>query len=100
MMMMCVGMCKSSVNGFHHLLAVIEMMLHTLDLLIILMPLSGYEYHGAGAGKGHGGAYGLTAVGDVQCAGARLVIEAGFHVGEDGLGLLKSRIVRGKDHAL
>ena len=47
-------------------LAVVEMMLHTFDFLIVLVSLAGYEDYAAGGGEGCGCADSLAAVCDVE----------------------------------
>ena len=84
-------------NLLQHL-AVVEVVLDTLNFLIVLVPLPGHEHHIAALRKGAGCANGFPAVGNLQAAGREVTIQAFFHLPQDFLGILIARIVAGENH--
>ena len=69
---------------------VVEVMLHTLYLLVILMSFSSYEYHVALLRHHAGCAYCLTTVGDGYHLLHLLRIESGKHIVDDVLWFLEA----------
>lgn len=72
---------------------VVEVMLHTLYILIVLMSLAGYEHYVALLCHHAGGAYSLAAVDNGYHLLHLLRVESGEHVVDDVLRLLEARVV-------
>ena len=81
------------VKDFAYHLAVVKVVLDAAYFLIVLVSLACDEHYCAASGHRDGLADGLAAVGDVECLGTGGVIEPGFHLCDDGLGLLEAGIV-------
>ena len=76
------------------------MCLYSIDYLIVLVALSGYEHYGSVWSRHYGGSYGLFPVGDEQCLSQSVAVKSFFHVCDDILRPLESRIVRCDDYAV
>lgn len=89
-------------KGLLHLLAVVEMMLHAANFLIVFMPFACHEHHIAIACLEDGMTDSFSTVFDSQRATHRIGIigYTGHHVGKDVGRNLKTRIVGCEHHAI
>ncbi len=78
---------------------IVKVVLHTLDVLIRLVPLACHENNIARGCQHHGCANGLAAVCDADDLLALFGIKSGEHIVDDVLRLFKARIVARDDDA-
>ena len=83
----------------YHLL-VIEMVLHSLDFLIVLVAFTGNEDYIILFSQHTGGADGLATVGDADDLLHLFLVKSSEHVVDDVLRFLKARVIRCDDYAV